>query len=116
MKKTFSQAPTEDKANKILQWIEEHKGINPASINLTGQHAFTEWLIVVSATSVRHAQSLSDGIAELCKENNYEFLSMEGKQSGQWILLDLNDIVINIFQESVRDLYGLEALWADTTA
>ncbi|MDE7066056.1 MAG: RsfS/YbeB/iojap family protein, partial [Desulfovibrionaceae bacterium] len=54
---------------------------------------------------------LADGIAELCSRENFEFLRMEGYQAGQWILVDLNDIVVNIFQEPVRELYRLETLW-----
>lgn len=113
MKKHFSPASTAEKTAVILHWLEEHKAQNPVALNLAGHNAFTECLMVASATSVRHAQSLAEGIAALCKEHNFEFLNLEGKQTGQWILIDLNDIVINIFQESVRDLYRLESLWAD---
>lgn len=112
MQKKYSPLPTTEKTADILQWIEEHKGKEPTVLDLTGQNAFAESLIVVSATSVRHAQSLAEGVAELCRERNYEFLRMEGKQTGQWILLDLNDVVVNIFQEAVRDLYKLESLWS----
>ena len=112
MKKTHSTASTAEKSAAILQWLEEHKGKNPVALNLSGQNACTECMIVVSATSVRHAQSLADGLSLFCKEQHFEFLRVEGKQTGQWILLDLNDIVVHIFQEAVRDLYRLESLWA----
>lgn len=111
MQKKYSSLPTAEKSADILQWLEEHKAKESSVLDLSGQHAFTESIIIVSATSVRHAQSLADGVAELCRERNYEFLRMEGKQTGQWILLDLNDVVVNIFQEAVRDLYRLESLW-----
>ena len=71
---------------------------------------------MVSATSVRHAQSLADGVSALCHEQNYEYLRMEGYNAGQWILVDCNDIVVNIFQQSVRDLYQLENLWGAAAA
>lgn len=112
MKKTYSSASTAEKSAAILHWLEEHKGKHPVALNLAGQSSCTECMIVVSATSVRHAQSLADGLALFCKEQDYEFLRVEGKQTGQWILLDLNDIVVHIFQEAVRDLYRLESLWA----
>ena len=75
------------------------------------QGSFAEALVIASATSVRHAQSLADGIGEMCRARNYEYLRMEGYTAGQWILVDLNDIVVNVFLEPVRELYGLEALW-----
>ena len=87
-----------------------------AEIDLTGQGAFTDALLVASATSVRHAQSLADGVSALCHEQNFEYLRMEGYTTGQWILVDCNDIVVNIFQQSVRDLYQLENLWGAAAA
>lgn len=119
MKKKHSPASPEAAAQKsavLLRWLEEHKGGRPVVIEMAGQGAFTECLVVASAASVRHAQSLADGLAHLCKENGYEFLGMEGRQTGQWILLDLNDVIVNIFQEPARELYRLESLWAGTGA
>jgi ribosome-associated protein len=45
------------------------------------------------------------------KAVNFEFMRMEGFQTGEWILLDMNDVVVSIFQEEARDLYRLEDLW-----
>jgi ribosome-associated protein len=49
-----------------------------------------------------------------CREQKVEFLSMEGYQAGQWILVDLSDVVVNIFQAPTRELYRLESLWAES--
>ena len=73
-------------------------------------------LIIASAGSVRHAQSLADGVSLMCREKNYEFLRTEGYAAGQWILVDMNDVIVNIFQEPVRELYALEALWGHGSA
>ena len=113
MKKKYSLASTSEKLHMLMPWLKEHKAKEPQVFDLIGRNAFTEALIIVTATSVRHGQSLADGIAELCSRENFEFLRMEGYQTGQWILVDLNDIVVNIFQEPVRELYRLETLWAD---
>ena len=61
---------------------------------------------------MRHAQSLANGVNQLCGEKNYEFLRMDGYTVGQWILVDCNDFVVNIFQADTRGLYKLEALWS----
>ncbi len=111
MKKKYSLASTSEKLRVLMPWLREHKAKEPLELDLTGQNAFTEALVIATATSVRHGQSLADGIAELCSRENFEFLRMEGYQAGQWILVDLNDIVVNIFQEPVRELYRLETLW-----
>ncbi len=112
MNKKYSSLSTAEKAVMLVRFVEEHKGQNVVMLNLAHQNTFAEAMLVVTATSMRHAQSLAENIIMFCKQENYEFLRTEGKQTGQWILLDLNDIVIHIFQESVRDLYKLEALWA----
>ncbi|HJA77188.1 MAG TPA: ribosome silencing factor [Candidatus Desulfovibrio gallistercoris] len=114
--KKYSLMPTPEKLAIMKAWLEDHKAQQVESIDLAGKGAFTDALLVASATSVRHAQSLADGISALCSENNFEYLRMEGYTAGQWILVDCNDIVINIFQESVRELYKLEALWGDGAA
>ena len=114
--KKDSELPTAEKMAVIKAWLEEHKAVDVAEIDLAGQGAFTDALLVVSATSVRHAQSLADGVSALCHEQNYEYLRMEGYNAGQWILVDCNDIVVNIFQQSVRDLYQLENLWGAAAA
>ena len=114
--KKYSELPTAEKMAVIKAWLEEHKAVDVAEIDLAGQGAFTDALLVVSATSVRHAQSLADGVSALCHEKNYEYLRMEGYNTGQWILVDCNDIVVNIFQQSVRDLYQLENLWGAAAA
>lgn len=114
--KKYSLMPTPEKLAIMKAWLEDHKARQVESIDLAGKGAFTDALLVASATSVRHAQSLADGISALCSENNFEYLRMEGYTAGQWILVDCNDIVINIFQESVRELYKLEALWGDGAA
>ena len=98
------------------RWLEEHKAANVVSLDLNGQNAFTTALVIASAGSARHARSLADGLGELCRLRNYEFLRTEGYTAGQWILVDMNDLVVNIFQEPVRALYGLEALWGAQSA
>lgn len=108
---SYSQVSTDEKSAAVLSWLDAHKAQNPVRLDLARRHAFTECMIIVTASSVRHAQSLADGVAALCKEHAYEFFRVEGAQSGQWILLDCNDIIVHIFQEPVRELYRLESLW-----
>ncbi len=114
MKKKYSTLPTAEKVQLLHDFLEMHKGQNITCLNLSHQNSFAEAMLVVSAASIRHAQSLAENVVLYCKEQNFEFLRTEGKQSGQWILLDCNDIIINIFQTTVRDLYKLETLWTQT--
>lgn len=111
--KKFSTISTIEKVGHIADWIEDKKGQDLVALNLEGVNSFTDAMIIVSATSLRHAQALSDFVMQQCKKENFEYLRVEGHQAGQWILLDLNDVVVNIFQRDTRDTFNLESLWAD---
>ena len=107
----YSDMPVREKLERIAGWILEKKGKDLLALDLTQKHTFTEGIIIVTASSIRHAQGLADHILQESKAERFEFLRMEGYQTGQWILLDLNDLVISIFQEEARELYRLEDLW-----
>lgn len=91
--------------------LAQQGAVEPETLLLTHENAFADALVVVGATSRRHAQGLADGLGKLCRDKNYEFLGMEGYELADWILVDCNDIVVNIFQEEPRKLYRLEELW-----
>lgn len=112
----FSTLPTADKLKEFHAWLEEHKAADVTTIDLAGAGAFAEGLIVATASSVRHAQSLADGVAALCRDRNFEYLRTEGHTAGQWILVDCNDVIINIFQAATRDLYQVDDLWKSAAA
>lgn len=107
----FANVPVTEKLETVCTWMAEKKARDIVALDLTKNNTFTEGIIIVSATSVRHAQGLADYVLAESKALRYEFLRMEGYQAGQWILLDMNDLVVSIFQEETRELYRLEELW-----
>lgn len=104
-------ASTGEKSAALAAWLAEHKAENIESMELEQTAAFADAMITASAGSTRHAQSLARGLAEFCGESGYGFSHIEGLEAGQWILLDLHDIIVNIFLEPVRELYRIEDLW-----
>lgn len=110
--KIYSEAPADEKIAAFTKFLESQNAAELAVIELTAANAFTEAIMVAGASSRRHAQGLADGIARICHEKNYEFLGMEGFDAADWILVDCNDVVVNIFQEETRQLYKLEELWS----
>ena len=111
--KKFSQVDVALKIEAISGWLKEKKGKELVLIDLRGKESYADGIIIVSATSVRHAQGLAEHVRLQAKAENYELMHYEGFQTGQWILLDLNDVLVNIFQPQARELYNLEGLWAD---
>jgi ribosome-associated protein len=110
--KRLSATNADDKAARTVAWIEEGKGRDINVINL--RNAVTDVVIIASATSARHAQSLADRILAGCREENFEFFHQEGYQLGDWILIDANDVIVHIFQPAVRDLFALDTLLASS--
>ena len=68
---------------------------------------------MASAASVRQAQALADHVLACCGDHGFSYLGMEGYRTGQWVLVDLNDVLVNIFQEDQRSFYNLEGLWSE---
>lgn len=109
--RTYSEAPMRDKAQAAVTWLQDKKAEDVVALDISKAQTFTDGILIASASSFRHAQGLADHVLDQCRAAGYEFLRMEGYQSGEWILLDCNDMIINIFQRDQRDLYRLEELW-----
>ncbi len=107
----FSTLPTTEKALKIKALLIEQKAQNIKMLDISSQSQMTDIVIILSAGSLRHAKALADKVAETAKKENFEFLHTEGYESAQWVLVDMNDFVVHIFQEEARALYDLEGLW-----
>lgn len=98
-------------ADEFCEVLEGQHAQDIIKFPLDGHAALADAMIICGATSRRHAQGLADGLKRLCREKGYEVLGTEGYESGEWILLDCNNIIIHIFQEESRKLYRLEELW-----
>jgi ribosome-associated protein len=69
--------------------------------------------ILVTGTSDRHARSIADGIIEQVREAGEKPIGVEGYDEGRWVLIDLGDVIVHVFQAEVREAYDLERLWSD---
>ena len=107
----FSSLPASAKAAAVAAWLDEHKARDIVVLDVSARSSLADVMVIAAAASVRQAQSLADGILELCRQESFEFLHLEGQAAGQWILVDLNDVLVHIFQAPVRELYNLEGLW-----
>ena len=72
-------------------------------------------MVVASGTSQRHVLSLADAVVDALKTAGYEHVPVEGKDTGEWVLVDAGDIVVHIFKHDVRDHYNLEKMWSMPT-
>lgn len=104
---------TSDKALKlILAEIEEIKGDNPVAVDVREFTDITDHMLVVGGRSSRHIKAIAERIKEIAKKNKLEVLGSEGEEDKDWILLDLNIVVVHVMSPAARDLYQLESLWS----
>jgi ribosome-associated protein len=80
-------------------------------LNVKKISTFTDYMLICSGATERQVQAISAAIQEFLKKSEIKPLGVEGEANGQWILLDYDDIVISIFQESLRAFYAIENLW-----
>jgi ribosome-associated protein len=80
-------------------------------LNVKEISSFTDYLLICSGATDRQVQAISAAIQEYLKKADIRPLGVEGEANGQWILLDYDDVVISIFQESLRAFYAIEDLW-----
>ncbi len=107
--KKYSSIASKDKAQLVYGWLEDQKARDITVLEV--KNPVTDIVIIASASSPRHAKSLADNILSFSRKEQLEILSTEGYQSGNWVLVDLNDVVVHIFLSESRDMYKLENLW-----
>lgn len=112
-KKIHNPMPVEEKSALVASWLEDKKGKDIRALDVRGLCSITDYLVIVTATGVRHAKALADHINDMCSKEKIEYMGLEGYQTGDWVLVDLNDIIVHIFQEETRSFYDIEGLWAE---
>ena len=100
----------------ILKSLDSHKAENIVSIDLTGKSDVADRMIVASGTSSRHLASLAEHVVEVLKHAGFDRIPIEGKETGDWVLVDAGDVIIHIFRPEIRHYYNLEKMWSVPSA
>ena len=101
-----------EKLTKIaVAALEDIKGRDIVVFNVKKMTALFDKVIIVSGDSNRQLRALANNVCEEVKKAGGSVLSTEGEQAGEWVLVDLGDIVVHVMQPAVRIYYNLEELW-----
>ena len=97
----------------IIDTAEDFKAINLVVLKVSGICDFADYFVIMSGTSGRRVQSITEEMSYRCKHAGRQALDVEGLTGGEWCLLDFGDIVVHIFQPKKRVYYDLENLWQE---
>jgi len=95
----------------VLGALDELKAVDVRSLDVRGLTDITDTMVVASGTSDRHVKSITDRVVQRCKEAGFRPYGLEGVRDGEWVLLDLQDVVLHVMLPRVREFYALEKLW-----
>jgi len=102
----------EDKVKAIVAALEDIKAKEITVLDTAKLTSLFERMVIASGDSNRQTRALANHVREKLKEAGEYVGNMEGEQTGEWVLLDLGDVVVHVMQPAVRALYNLEELWS----
>lgn len=112
MKKSEAESHSKWVALECARSAIDKNGENVRILDLTPFSSFTDFFVVCSGYSNRQIQAMADHISSTLKRQGTAPISVEGYSEARWILIDFGDVVVHLFQDSLRDFYSIEDLWA----
>ena len=97
----------------VITTLDLNKAEDIVTIDLKDKSSMADYMIIASGTSSRHIQALSEQVLEKLKDNGIKDSKIEGKESGEWKLVDGIDLIVHIFHPEKRKFYELEKIWSE---
>lgn len=97
----------------IIDKIDDLKGENIVTLDVRGKSSITDYMIICTGTSNRHVNSIATHLLDEAKKQGYLILGSEGQNDADWIVVDLDSVMVHVMKEESRQLYELEKLWSE---
>lgn len=94
----------------VMTSLDQDKGEDIVSIDLSGKSSIADFMVIATGTSSRHVASMADKLIDRLAKTGRKARA-EGKDSGDWVIVDAGDVIIHLFRAEVRNFYNLEKLW-----
>lgn len=95
----------------ILNALDQDKGDNIVSIDLSNKTALADYMVIVTGTSSRHVVGMAEKLKDRLSKQGIR-ARIEGKDTGDWVIVDAGDVIVHLFRAEVRTFYNLEKLWS----
>lgn len=95
----------------VLATLDEGKARDVLVLDVRRKTSMTDFMVIASGTSERHVRSIAMHVAEESKRHQMMPIGMEGEDVGEWVLVDLGEVIVHVMKPQIRDFYQLEKLW-----
>jgi ribosome-associated protein len=102
---------TDELQELVVSSLEDFKAVDVQVIDVSGRNPLTERMVIASGSSTRHVKSMAEHVVVTAKAKGHAPLGIEGAKEGEWVLVDLNDVIVHVMLPQTRAFYNLEKLW-----
>ena len=107
----MQELTSESLLDRILASLTEDKAEEIVQIDLRGKSSMADYMVIASGRSTRQVSALSEKLVDRLKQDHGVACKVEGKETGDWVLIDAGDVIVHVFRPEVREFYQLEKMW-----
>ncbi|QSX34602.1 ribosome silencing factor [Shewanella avicenniae] len=97
----------------VVDKVEDIKAKDVVVLDVTDKSNVTDYMVICTGTSNTHLRAIADNVVRSAKAVGIEPLGVEGRDSNEWVLVDLGDVILHVMQDVTREQYQLEKLWSE---
>ena len=116
MKGLPSDVTSDQLLARVLSSLDDDKAEDVVSIDLRGRSSVADHMVICSGRSSRQVGAIAEKLADRLKQDLGRSVKIEGKDQGDWVLIDAGDVIVHVFRPEVRDFYQLEKMWMPSGA
>lgn len=106
-----NDATSEALLARILESLEDDKAEDIVQVDLRGKTSIGDYMVICSGRSSRQVAAISEKLVERLKQDFGRISKIEGKDAGDWVLIDTGDVIVHVFRPEVREFYQIEKMW-----